>query len=553
MLRFGLLLAVFLSVVFSICCGYGWLFPFFLHAFSACCSFGCPFLFLSLFSVCCDSSCSIWSSSRFFRILGLWLLFAFGTPPVVFRAVGSPLAVPQWTGCCFPCVSASFLSYGFHRLFRFSSMSLGLRFLPWCLFLLVLVGVFFAPVLVLSLPVLPCSVAVAFWLSCFLTLSNLRFPSRRGLPLGRVSLASASVYLGFELPAYAGILSVLSLLRSSALFTSGILLVSCSPGGLRLVSLVHGLVRCWFLSEPFLVPTRSCSFRPSSSACPSLDLRFPSRRGLPFGRVHGSSRYFSCFLFRGFRALPSFSVGLVPLFLLQAVVFLLSAFFFCLVYLFPSSRASFRFFLLLSSGSSLGRVCLALGVLAGVSFGFSSFVSQCYGPPGYFFRGFPPLLLSPFSPVAWSQSVVRYGFLPRSLSKLSRRSLLLASLPGCFSSCITFWHVLSSGARPPPSLLCPFLWEVCCFPPVALLPCTVRALPLFWLVLLFFPLVLVVFSFLLVLLLVLFLLPSFIRSAFFADSSSCSSGSSLSPVSSSSSSSLAFSFRPRSSVRVSGV
>ena len=104
---------------------------------------------------------------------------------------------------------------------------------------------------------------------------------------------------------------------------------------------------------------------------------------------------------------------------------------------------------------------------------------------------------------------------------------------------------LASGARPPPLSLCLFLGEVCCFPPVALLPCTVLALPLFLFVLLFFPLVLVVFSFLLVLFL---LLPSFLCAAFFADYSSCSSGSSLSLVSSSSSSSLAFSFHPRSSV-----
>ena len=208
---------------FSACCGSGCsLQPysaFFPHAvatvdcsvlppcFSACCSFGCPFLFLSPFSVSCASSCSFWSSSLFFRILRLWLLFAFGTPPVVFRAADSLLAVPRLSGCCFPCVSASFLLLGFHRLLRFSSLSLGLRSLPWCLFLLLFVVVFFAPALVLSPPVLPCSVGVAFWLS-FLTCSNLRFPSRRGLPLGRFRFASASVFLGFELPACAGILSV---------------------------------------------------------------------------------------------------------------------------------------------------------------------------------------------------------------------------------------------------------------------------------------------------------------------------------------------------------
>ena len=63
-----------------------------------------------------------------------------------------------------------------------------------------------------------------FMVVCFLTRSNLRFPSRLGLPLGRVRLASASV---FRCP------PVLSPLRSSDLFAYGILLVSCSPGGLR--------------------------------------------------------------------------------------------------------------------------------------------------------------------------------------------------------------------------------------------------------------------------------------------------------------------------------
>ena len=108
MLQFGLLLAVFLSVfphaVATVDC---FILP---PRFSAYCSFGCLFLFLLPFSVCCDSSCSFWSLSRFFGILRLRLLFAFGMSPVVFRAAGSPSAVPRLSGCCFPCVSASFLS-----------------------------------------------------------------------------------------------------------------------------------------------------------------------------------------------------------------------------------------------------------------------------------------------------------------------------------------------------------------------------------------------------------------------------------------------------------
>ena len=165
MLRFGLVLAVFLSV-FSTCCGYGWLFLFFLRVFPPAAVLAVP----SCFSPPFQSVVALpvlWSSSRFFRILRLRLLFAFGTPLIVFRAAGSPLAVPRLSGCCFLCFSASFLSPGFLRLLHFSSLSLGLHSLPWCLFLLVFVVVCFAPALVLSPPVLPCYDAVALWLSVF--------------------------------------------------------------------------------------------------------------------------------------------------------------------------------------------------------------------------------------------------------------------------------------------------------------------------------------------------------------------------------------------------
>ena len=59
---------------------------------------------------------------------------------------------------------------------------------------------------------------------------------------------------------------ILSACHSSALFASVIILVSCSPGGLHLVSLVLCLVQCWFFPATYLVPTRSCSFRPSSGS-----------------------------------------------------------------------------------------------------------------------------------------------------------------------------------------------------------------------------------------------------------------------------------------------
>ena len=117
MLQFRLLPAFFLSIFPHAVATIVSVLP---PRFSTYCSFGCPFLFLSPFSVCCDAYCSFWSSSRFFRILSLRLLFAFGTPPVVFRAAGSLLAVPRLSRCCFPCVSARFLSPGFHRLLRFS-------------------------------------------------------------------------------------------------------------------------------------------------------------------------------------------------------------------------------------------------------------------------------------------------------------------------------------------------------------------------------------------------------------------------------------------------
>ena len=151
------------------------------------------------------------------------------------------------------CVSDGFLSYSFHHL------------------LLVLVVVFFAPALVLSPTGLPCSVAVAY--GCLFSDSfESPVPVATRSPFGTSQDDSGLCFSWFELPAFASILSVLSLLRSSALFASGILFVSSR--GVPF-SLVLSLVRCWFFPEPFLVPTRCGSFRPFSSACPFLALRFP--------------------------------------------------------------------------------------------------------------------------------------------------------------------------------------------------------------------------------------------------------------------------------------
>ena len=210
---------------------------------------------------------------------------------------------------------------------------------------------------------------------------------------------------------------------------------------------------------------------------------------------------------------------------------------------------------LISSGSSLGQLCPAIRVLAGVSyFGFSSYVSPCYGPSGCLFGGFPPLpvLISTFSPVARSPSVVRSCFLPRSLSKRSRQSLLLSSLPGSSSSCLASWL----GRRPGLALLllrCVRSWEE--------FDASLRLISFFVLFVFFLFSYSCCFSSLLYLCSFRFSSYSFSSSFsycshlfvqdFFADYSSSSSGSSLSPVSSSSLASS--SFRPRSSVRVYGV
>ena len=110
----------------------------------------------------------------------------------------------------------------------------------------------------------------------------------------------------------------------------------------------------------------SFSFSLSSFGC-KVSLRVGAARSAASMVLH----YFSPALFRGFPALPSSSVGLVQLFLLQAVVFHLSTFFLVVAPIFfllgplSSSLSS------PSSGSSLGQLCPAFRVLAGVSsFGF---------------------------------------------------------------------------------------------------------------------------------------------------------------------------------------
>ena len=148
---------------------------------------------------------------------------------------------------------------------------------------------------------------------------------------------------------------------------------------------------------------------PFPSACPHSDLRFPLGSG-PL--VRPRPWLFNAFpaLFPGVPALPLSSVGWFRSFFcgrLFAIFlrFFFFFFFFVVVLIFfllgPLSDSLSH----PSSGPPLGScvplfgfwpVCLPLG--------FSSHVSPCCGPPGCFFKGFPPLpvLLSTFSPVARS-------------------------------------------------------------------------------------------------------------------------------------------------------
>ena len=241
MLRFARLLVFFRSVLFHLL----WLrlLVSSLPRVSTCCGSGCPFLFLSrLFGLVC-----------FFLFSGL-LRFsascASGCSSLVpLHRLSSMLWVLLWLclscpGAVYPAFLLVFFRLGFLRLLCVSSLSLGLRSLSWCLFLLVFVWFLRSGFSSFSTgSALLCCCGLC--LSAFLTRSNLRFPSRRGLPLGQVRLTSASVFLGFYFPAYLGILFCLSPLRSSALFASGVIFVSCSPGELSF-SLVIYLVRGWF-------------------------------------------------------------------------------------------------------------------------------------------------------------------------------------------------------------------------------------------------------------------------------------------------------------------
>ena len=201
MLRFGLLFVVFLSIfphaVATVDCFLSSSVLFRPTAFLAVPScFSPPFqsvLTLPVlsglrpgFSASCASGCSL---------LLARLLLSSVLQVLRWRSLGCP-------GAAFPVFLLVFFRKVFTACFIFLWLSLVLHSLPWCLLLLVLVVVFFALASVLPPPVLPCSVWCGFMVLCFLTRLNLRFPSRRGLPLGQVRVASASVF------ARAGILSI---------------------------------------------------------------------------------------------------------------------------------------------------------------------------------------------------------------------------------------------------------------------------------------------------------------------------------------------------------
>ena len=197
-----------------------------LHAVATAGSFGLPPR-----SSFCGYGCPFLSSSAFPHAASPATPFAFGTAPVIF------LAVPRGSGASIPCVYTRFLSSGFRRMLSFT------------------IGLFpqavFSPLVSPPRACLRCS---SIWLRflfsrsalpylcnkivslVLMTLSNLRFPSRRGLPLGRVRVAVASVLSVFGVTSCGGILSVLISASFLGFVSSSVLLVTCSPFGLRLAS-----------------------------------------------------------------------------------------------------------------------------------------------------------------------------------------------------------------------------------------------------------------------------------------------------------------------------
>ena len=170
--------------------------------FSACCSYGCSFQSSPRFPHAAALAVPSSLHPRFPHAAALAASIAFGAAPAVFLAEGSPDAVPWGLVASLPCVYARFLSMGFRWLDAFvydrfvssgCGHSLGVSSSS-CLF-----EVFFAPASVPPQPVCLALFCVTVLVSMvLLPRSDLRFPSRHGLPLGRVRVAATSVYLGSQ-------------------------------------------------------------------------------------------------------------------------------------------------------------------------------------------------------------------------------------------------------------------------------------------------------------------------------------------------------------------
>ena len=431
-------------------------------------------VFLCDFQSLCVSPSSLWSSSPFLGILHLRWLFSLTLLLFSLRWEFS-LAIPLSSGCCFP----AFLLVFFRILV---TACFGFFLVPWAAF---------PPFVTVSLRAcwgvlrsgfgsfsagsdLLCCCGFRLSLFCLVRISG----SRRDM----VSLWDESgklrpLFSRFVWLAFAVFLSVC--LHSVPLPCSQLAFSVCCvhPMGSVGFFLVLGLLRCWFFPGPFLVPIRAGSFHPSSSTPWLLWSLIPFASEPPVMPGSWFFQIFLVFIFLRFHPFPSSLVGLVPLFLLPAVVsFLLRSFWAVSIFSFFSTLLWVLCPLFSSSGSSLGLLCPALGSDWCLTLDFANFVLPCGYPPGCFFGSFPPLpvLVSEFSPIAWSPSMVCFCFLLLFLCRFP--AVVAVVFPsGLFSSFL----VSVLGAFDPSLRLLSFY--VAC------------ALPLFLIVLLFFCLVCMLF------------------------------------------------------------
>ena len=253
-----------------------------------------PSCFFPLFSLLCFFLVFV-GLPVFFRILRLRLLFPFAAPPVLFHAAGSSLAVPLLSGSCFPC----FLLVFFRLIFTVCSVllpspsgcspSVSVPPSACCGVMHSGFGSFsaiFCLAMMLSLLFL-----------CFLTRSNLWFPSRRGLPFGPSQIGFGLCFLRLVLPS---LLSVC--LRPVPLSCSLLRCSVCLFLPVGSFSLVLCLVRCCFLPGHFLFLLVRVAFALFGSSL--LSFRGSCLRSLrPF-----SSRFLCCSL----HLLPSIGGSLSP-------------------------------------------------------------------------------------------------------------------------------------------------------------------------------------------------------------------------------------------------